>query len=142
MKSTPFRFVILLHETTPQMQRPTHWDLMFQIGSTLPEKAEPTASRPVDSLATWALPHSPSEKDEMECDELPLHRLAYLDYEGAVSQNRGFVTRWDAGNFQWTHREPDRVCVDVQGQKLSGTIELTRQSGPRWYYCYQPHHRG
>ena len=68
------RFVVLEH-VRPEDR---HWDLMLESG---------------DALATWALKHSPDSAQPIAAEQLPDHRLAYLDYEGPISGGRGAVTR-------------------------------------------------
>lgn len=111
MKTDPQRFVILLHTTSPRMQRPTHWDLMLETS---------------DRLETWALEFAPDGRDVICCQSLPQHRKHYLNYEGPVSNDRGNVRRWDAGTFRWQTRSADEVIVELSGKRLRGIAELTR----------------
>jgi DNA polymerase Ligase (LigD) len=105
------RYVILFHEMPAGGERPTHWDLMLESGS---------------ALRTWALPVEPSA--DMDCQALALaeHRLAYLEYEGPVSENRGRVTRWDAGEYRPLAETPDTLAISLAGSKLRGQMTLTR----------------
>ena len=63
------RFVILEHDYPVQ-----HWDLMLEAG---------------DVLRTWRLIAPPDKTQAVAAESLGDHRLAYLDYEGPVSGNRG-----------------------------------------------------
>ena len=74
------RFVILRHDHP----RGVHFDFMLEAGGV---------------LKTWALPEPPRPGVEMECEALGDHRLAYLDYEGPISGDRGSVVRWDRGEY-------------------------------------------
>ncbi len=109
------RFVILEHD------HPTlHWDLMLE-----------DAGR----LLTWRLPAAPSDPAVQRGRVLvatPLadHRLAYLNYEGPVSGNRGRVIRREQGTFEWVERTPERITVRVAGAILHGTITLYRAQAP------------
>lgn len=77
----PNRFVIL-HHASP---RGDHWDLMLENE---------------EALTTWALPpQTLGEAFVCTAAPLPEHRLAYLEYEGPVSGNRGSVRRVDAGSY-------------------------------------------
>ena len=69
------RFVILTHDH-PHL----HWDFMLEADGV---------------LKTWRLQDEPlpGRKFETPAEPLPDHRIAYLDYEGPVSNNRGIVTR-------------------------------------------------
>lgn len=78
------RFVLLFHELPAHSDRASHWDFMIESGP---------------SLRTWALPVEISNENPANSDTdglalaLPDHRLAYLDYEGPVSGDRGTVRR-------------------------------------------------
>ena len=103
------RFVILTHDW-PFL----HWDLMLEWG---------------DALKTWRLDRIPQQASAMEAVPLPDHRLAYLDYEGPVSGNRGSVRRIDSGTFSLI--EPDAGCADgsltflLAGEQLQGRAVVT-----------------
>ena len=102
----PPRFVLLEH-----YWRGVHWDLMLESG---------------DSLRTWALDEPPAPGLEIVAGALPDHRLAYLDFEGAVSGDRGTVRRLDRGTYAATLWTDDRVVVALSGDHLDGEIELLR----------------
>jgi hypothetical protein len=112
------RFVILEHDH-PSL----HWDLMLETGPVL--RSWRLAAPPQPGATTAAVPTFG-------------HRLLYLDYEGPVSGNRGHVVRWDAGAFTWLADEPERVVVRLQGQRLCGTVELTRDAAGDWHAHFGP----
>lgn len=103
------RYVILLHETPPGFPRPTHYDLMLEWG---------------ESLRTWAIAEPPFVGCDLPALLLPDHRLAYLDYEGPVSNDRGVVSRWDAGKYQSIQQSPFDWDVELQGVRLRGHLKL------------------
>lgn len=108
------RFVVLYHQLPPAQGRSPHWDLMFQQG---------------DRLRTWSVvelpqPDGPASTAIM----LPPHRLAYLDYEGPVSGDRGDVRRIDRGMLQWLTDTPRRVVIRIRGEQLQGQLTLQRLS--------------
>jgi hypothetical protein len=105
------RFVILTHDH-PSL----HWDLMLEDAGT---------------LRTWRLP-SPLATCAIDAKELPDHRLAYLDYEGPVSGNRGTVQRFDAGSYQIAAQTNDRLELILDGGSLRGHLLLERTAGPDW----------
>lgn len=111
------RFVILRHDSP----RSLHWDLMLEHAG---------------SLRTWALEVEPIADTPIAAEALADHRLAYLDYEGPVSGDRGTVVRWDQGEYVALDWNDDRVTVELSGQKLRGTADLTRDADPalpqRW----------
>jgi hypothetical protein len=53
------------------------------------------------------------------------HRLAYLDYEGPVSNDRGTVTRVDAGTFTWLRDDAVELAVELSGQVYRGRMTVT-----------------
>lgn len=108
------RFVILTHD------HPTwHWDFMLEAG---------------DVLRTWRLDSDPSSSDPIEATPLPDHRLIYLDYEGPVSNQRGSVQRWDAGQYETLHDADGAMLLMLHGTKLMGQIALTTSNdGAMWF---------
>src|SRR5579871_6790018 len=98
------RFVLLEHDH-PFL----HWDLMLEAGG---------------ALRTWRLTVPPRPGGEMGAEAIGDHRLAYLDYEGPVSGNRGQVKRWDGGTFEWLEQDTARITVRLAGQRLLGVLLL------------------
>jgi hypothetical protein len=85
------------------------------------------------TLLTWALGERPAAGASVAAERLADHRLAYLDYEGQVSGNRGTVTRYDRGSFDWVARRDDRLELALHGEKLQGRAVLARSADPqRW----------
>ncbi len=119
------RFVVLFHECPLDRPRPSHWDFMLE------------ADR---ALRTWALSCPLDELTEQIADELPDHRTAYLDYEGPVSGDRGYVTRWDTGELHWLVDEPTKVVVELEGKRLRGIVTFTRDAdnAQRWRFSWSP----
>ncbi len=105
------RFVVLRHEGTPAYKPGVHWDLMFERGL---------------ALQTWALAELPTVDRQIDAEQLPDHRLAYLDYEGPISGDRGNVTRFDAGRFQLLSDSGEQFQATLYGEKLIGRISLRR----------------
>jgi hypothetical protein len=98
------RFVILEHDH-PEM----HWDFMLEAG---------------DKLRTWRLAAPPADGQLVAASVSFDHRLAYLDYEGPVSGNRGRVVQWDRGDYEDLGAAGDQVQVRLRGLKLRGTVTL------------------
>jgi hypothetical protein len=112
------RFVVLEHDH-PVL----HWDLMLEAG---------------DVLQTWRLTAAPEIGSNLnDATALDDHRLAYLDYEGPVSGNRGRVRRWDAGVFE---EESDSVPTArkliFRGGRILGRVLLERVEGTSWRFVY------
>jgi len=101
------RFVLLCHHTAKDQ---FHWDFLFE---------GPNACKTFS--VTQKLAEKAQRTGTLECTVTPLtdHRLAYLDYEGPVSDNRGFVERLDFGTCQTIGK-----TIHYQGQLCSGTINL------------------
>lgn len=109
------RFVLLEHDH-PHL----HWDFMLESDQ---------------GLLTWRLPSPPIMGVALEAEQLPHHRFAYLDYEGAVSGNRGRVVRWDGGTFLWEHRSEERLVVRLQGVQLKGRFLMEYLGDSLWKAC-------
>lgn len=105
------RYVVLTHRAPPDADRATHWDIMLELGA---------------ALRTWALDHPPVAGETISALALADHRLAYLDYEGPVSENRGDVSRWDQGEYTLLSESPDRVQVRIEGAKIRGIATISR----------------
>jgi hypothetical protein len=98
------RFVVLTHDW-PFL----HWDLMLEDG---------------EILRTWRLSQPPDTQGAVDAEALPDHRLAYLDYEGPVSGDRGTVLRWDQGTYELLDRTESRVVIRFAGRKLIGIAAI------------------
>ena len=68
-----------------------------------------------------------NRKDQcrVQMERLADHRLVYLSYEGAISDNRGCVTRIADGCFQATHIDNSAtVLYQLQGDRLQAMLEI------------------
>lgn len=106
------RYVILKHD-----QPFLHWDFMLQDGGR---------------LRTWRLAAPPQPGHSVAATPSFDHRLIYLEYEGQLSGNRGTVTRWDMGTFDWQANEPRRVIVRLAGGQLRGLVCLEEAPSGEW----------
>jgi len=95
----------------PGSDRGTHFDLMLEVGGV---------------LRTWSVPELPAPGKLIHAEALPDHRLAYLDYEGPVSGNRGNVSRVDEGEYEVLADSAGLWHVRLAGKTLRGTLELRR----------------
>jgi len=102
------RFVLLEH-----LWDGIHWDFMLEDG---------------EALRTWAIDAPIVVGQDLPARALPTHRRIYLEYEGAISGNRGRVRRIDEGTYRCRLWLADRVRVCLQGAQLVGEAEL-RQVG-------------
>jgi len=87
-----------------------HWDLMLEVGN---------------ALRTWALQSLPTVPGIWhQARPLADHRLAYLEYEGPISGDRGTVRRIDRGYYRLIEDQPDRLLIEFDGELFQGTAEL------------------
>ncbi|MBC7855013.1 MAG: hypothetical protein IAF94_16400, partial [Pirellulaceae bacterium] len=103
------RFVILRHELSPGHDRDSHFDLMLEVSG---------------ALRTWSLPKLPAAGKVIRAEPLPDHRLAYLDYEGSISGNRGSVSRVEEGEYEVVEETGGLLRVHLAGKNLRGILEL------------------
>jgi len=98
-----------------------HFDLMFERG---------------DALATFASGVPPDDLGSLPClvHQLADHRRAYLDYEGEISNHRGWCRIHDQGTFEWLapadpahHDFADEIRVRLDGRKACGLYRLVRE---------------
>jgi len=112
------RFVVLIHDY-PVL----HWDFMLEKEAI---------------LRTWRLARSPDATGTTDAEPLPDHRLAYLDYEGPVSGNRGSVRRFDRGEYVLVEETPHRIEVRLNGVVLKGRAVIERKvSIEPWAYQFE-----
>jgi hypothetical protein len=107
------RFVVLHHDFPVGHARRPHWDLMLEWGQ---------------ALRTWAVASEPGAANHIEAEALPDHRLVYLDYEGPISDDRGSVTQWDAGQYEVESDSQREVIVQLRGRRLNGKLTLCRMT--------------
>lgn len=115
------RFVLLYHECPPSLGKRSHWDLMLERDGV---------------LLTWNLLQLPiawgGNAETLEATRLANHRIAYLDYEGPVSDNRGTVSRVEQGKYKVLSETDDVIDVRLQGERSQITItaQLPRPQQP------------
>jgi hypothetical protein len=110
------RYVILEHDH-PSL----HWDLMLEA---------------TNGLRTWRLAAAPQHGKVIPATATFDHRRMYLDYEGPVSGNRGWVRRWDSGTFSWQKIENDHLAVELNGVRLRGWACLRQASALGWTFRF------
>lgn len=112
------RFVILEHDH-PFL----HWDLMLEDGS---------------ALTTWRLLEPVESGKWLPAEDLPVHRIAYLTYEGPVSNNRGNVRRIAQGEYSeiLTNPSSDVVQYRLHNCSLAHTAfrRIAASGRPEWRF--------
>src|SRR5258706_9114820 len=85
-------------------------------------------------LWTWSLDKLPAVGITGQAQALPDHRLAYLDYEGPLTGNRGSVERVEQGEYELLERSQMRVLIRLVGKTIRGILELhrTEESSDLW----------
>lgn len=106
------RFVLLYHMIEAVAGRGNHWDLMLEQDGV---------------LITFEVARLPSQAGPFQARRLVDHRLAYLDYEGQISGNRGSVIRLDRGYYAQASaddrsHEEQRFPYTFYGERLNATI--------------------
>jgi hypothetical protein len=86
-------------------------------------------------LLTWRLPRVPLHHETLEAERIGDHRMAYLDYEGPLTGQRGEVVRVDRGHYRRLVWSPELLLVELHGEKLHGQVEL-RSHGSAWTLLY------
>lgn len=104
------RFSILTHDHPFP-----HWDFLLEQG---------------DTCRTWRLTAAPDSGGEVIAEPLPDHRLLYLEYEGPVSGNRGTVSLWDTGTFEWLADENGIAKVELHGRVMKGVAQVETSKTP------------
>jgi hypothetical protein len=99
------RYVVLHHSDINE----PHYDLMIE-------------TAPGSDLATWRVSHWPPGVNDA-FTPLPPHRKDYLEYEGAVSGNRGKVLRVASGIHQILENSPTHFVIYLDEDHQ---IKLTR----------------
>jgi hypothetical protein len=105
------RFVVLYHEIPAGYPRETHFDVMLEQSG---------------ALKTWALEKIPAAGESVSAEQLPDHRVAYLEYEGEIAGDRGRVTRVEAGSYELTTESETEIIAQLNGEKLCGTLKFSR----------------
>ena len=123
------RFSLLWHECPPHYGKPSHWDFMLERDGT---------------LWTWELHQLPKQwhlktgregtaEGPVPAKRLANHRIAYLEYEGPLSGNRGMVSRVAEGSFDAIEFGPELVSILVNSEMYRGHIQLSATREPdRW----------
>ena len=108
------RFVIQEHHQKDKV----HFDFMLEFG---------------DILKTWRVPLSP-EQSPQTIESIGDHRKLYLDFEGDISGNRGFVKIWDKGEFEILIWSDELIEIRLMGNKVIGDYRLRFSNSSFWTF--------
>jgi hypothetical protein len=110
------RFVILLHTIGIE----EHWDIMLEVDVGGCKQLDTWSIPPQSNLIKTNSNNTNCTISSFSCPaiKLPYHRIAYLDYEGEVSKNRGIVKRVDNGTYQKINNNKFRL----HGKLLNGEL--------------------
>jgi hypothetical protein len=100
------------------MGQPSHWDLMLERNGVLMTWRLPTLP------AAWQDDQKQDAEVQLTAERIADHRLAYLDYEGPVSGNRGHVTRQDHGDYEVLEENAAVIRLRLSGQTIGGAVTL------------------
>lgn len=89
--------------------KPSHWDLMLE------------QERVLETYTLWQFPRL--DEPELATRDAD-HRMIYLEYEGPVSGERGYVLREDSGTYEALERTKTGITLHVNGQRLTGRLIL------------------
>ena len=117
----------------PHSDKPDHWDFMLESEGrlltwnlqTLPAVWAIEASDSIDSGNT-------DSGNTVDATAIDNHRLAYLDYEGPITDDRGTVRQCDPGTYEATVFSPDEYRCQLAGKRLCGEIVFVRHAGDSW----------
>jgi hypothetical protein len=108
------RYVVLRHEGIPN----PHFDLMFE---TLPGSV----------LATWRSPIWPIDTDT-PVTRLTDHRREYLDFEGALTGDRGHVQRVTTGFCRLDRLDDTRWRFTFRDFVATSQLEFRHDTADEW----------
>lgn len=106
------RFALLEHDHPVK-----HWDLLLQQGNRLLGwRGDPQGHFLNGGLVVQTADH----------------RMAFLDYEGPLTGDRGSVRRIDSGPLKWRRFGLDLMEAEIQGLKWRGVLKLKKIAGNEW----------
>ena len=119
------RTAILEHTTATGV----HHDWLIE-DPTLPNPAAPDAR-------LWTARVAPPPQDwpslqRFDLTVIPPHRRAYLDYQGPVSGNRGYIRRLAHGMCQASIWSTNKIVLSLQSEQVYLVLQLTRLASDRW----------
>lgn len=123
--------VILIHHPPRDKADATpadlHFDWLFESADTTESEHTLESYRLMTPLHEW-------EYDKPEkIVKMPMHRKAYLTYEGPISDNRGEVERLDAGTVKIEHDDGHYLLIHVEFEGFKAAVKLTHVEDDVYY---------
>lgn len=111
------RFVVHQHKASH-----LHWDFRLDIGGT---------------LKSWAVPKEPPKTKGLKrlAVQVEDHPRSYIGFEGEIKEGygKGTVKIWDKGPYKMISRNPEKIVVELNGNKLRGKYILIKMK-PRFNF--------
>ncbi len=91
-------------------------------------------------LKSWAVPKVPPTQAGTKrlAVEVEDHSLEYADFEGVIPKGEygaGTVEIWDKGTHEILEKQPNKIAVDIHGERLKGIYLLIRFKNDRnWLF--------
>lgn len=91
-------------------------------------------------LKSWAVPKVPPTQAGTKrlAVEVEDHSLEYADFEGVIPKGEygaGTVEIWDKGTYEILEKQPNKIAVDIHGERLKGIYLLIRFKNDRnWLF--------
>ncbi|MEM3695077.1 MAG: DNA polymerase ligase N-terminal domain-containing protein [Candidatus Bathyarchaeia archaeon] len=82
-------------------------------------------------LKSWAIPKEPPTVTGVRrlAVQVEDHPLGYEKFEGVIPEGEygaGKVEIWDRGTYRLLDRKPNKLIIEIRGEKLRGTYVLLR----------------
>ena len=109
--SEPKIYVIQKHDATR-----LHFDLRLEMDGT---------------LKSWAIPKEPPTSPEVKrlAVQVEDHPVEYASFEDTIPEGEygaGKVEIWDKGTYKLIDRKENKLILEIDGAKLSGTYVLVK----------------
>lgn len=141
------RFVLLYHECPAETPRSSHCDLMLEAAGALrtwairelPRSWDATAGPVPSGCSGEGSSVRIASTNTVPAEQIPDHRLAYLDYEGPVSGDRGTVTRLDSGQYASQKESSNQWALELTGRIIRGQVSLhcTGPGASNWQLTFE-----
>jgi DNA ligase D-like protein (predicted 3'-phosphoesterase) len=82
-------------------------------------------------LKSWAIPKEPPTDAGVRrlAVHVEDHPLSYASFEGIIPEGEygaGTVEIWDRGHYKIVDRKEDKIVIEIDGKRLTGSYVLVR----------------